>query len=272
MKKKLLVGLLIVLIAIFISVLYLFLQPKNTDTYTISPISEYEDVLREAESHLIIPNAEQVKEPVTLTTMLESGINTNGGILLSTKIPEGTAYKYKITLDKHNIGINTVSQIDLVKAFLVESQQVLLFGFNQGGNQCDKEYQFLSINGDKYKLSKVFGSCLSITNIVESDGGIYVLMPQNNPYLGDNVVVTYLYKNFKVTEIKKANKQLIRAMYKNLTPKQIIQIANKDGCYQDGVMLDSSSCDNGRKYCSMFKSLQKPKKDSNYYILKDFCS
>ncbi|MDD3267133.1 MAG: hypothetical protein PHC75_08150 [Burkholderiales bacterium] len=272
MKKKLLVGLLILLVVVFISVLYLFFQSKSTDSYTVNPVSEYEDVLKEAESHLIIPNAEQVKEPVALTTMLESGINTNGGLLLSKKMSDQATYKYKITLNKNDIGINTVSQIELVKAFLVESQQVLLFGFNQGGNQCDKEYQFLAINGDKHKLSKVFGSCLPITNIVESGGDIYVLMPQNNPYLGDNIATTYIYHDFKITEVKKSNKQVIRSIYKNLTAKQVIQMAAKDSCYQDGVMLDSSSCDGGRKYCAMFKSLQKPKKDSNYYILKDFCS
>lgn len=272
MKKKLLVWLLGLLIAIFIGIAYLLFQTKDIDTYTVNPVSEYEDVLKEAESHLIIPNVEQVKEPVTLTTMLESGINTNGGILISKKISDASIYKYKVTLNKHNIGINTVSQIELVKAFLVESQQVLLFGFDQGGNQCDKEYQFLAIDGDKYKLSKVFGSCLPITNIFESNNDIYVLMPQNNPYLGDNIAVTYLYHNFRIAEMKKSNKQLIRSMYKNLTAKQIIQMADKDGCYQNGVMLDNSSCDSGRKYCAMYKSLQKPKKDSNYYILKDFCS
>lgn len=242
------------------------------EKHTINPISEYEDLLKQSESTEII-SSESSTVQVSLTTMLESGIYTLGGVIQST--PESGQFQitnYHIMLNNRAIGIKAVSEIDLVKAFLVNGQQVLLLGYDQGGNECARKYQFVTISESNALVSKSFGSCLPITNIAESGNSIQISTPQNNPYLGDDFNFVYEYANGDVMLISKPTKQSVKSKYANITPAQIIQKATQDGCYQDGVLLDDGACAGGRKYCTMFKSITKPLKDSNYQLLKDFCS
>lgn len=241
----------------------------------LNSISEYEDLLKQSESVEFTPEAQQPAEvKIALTTMLESGIFTLNGILQS--IPEsanGAINRYQVYLNAYPTPIKAVSEIELVKAFLQDGNQVLLLGFDQGGNQCARQYQLISINESGYTSSKIFGSCMPISNITtESDGAIYIATPQNNPYLGNDVNYIYKYSNGEVTLFSKPNKSDLKSKYANLTAAQIIQKATDDGCYQDGVLLDNGACGGGRKYCTMFKNLRKPLIDSNYQQLKDFCN
>lgn len=244
----------------------------NHEKHTINPISEYEDLLKQSESAEISPQESNVAQ-VSLTTMLESGIYTLGGVIQS--IPESGQSQiahYQIMLNNKAIGVKAVSEIDLVKAFLIDGQQVLLLGYDQGGNECARKYQFITIGESKTLISKQFGTCLPITNIVESGNSIQISTPQNNPYLGEDFNFVYSYTNGDVSLLSKPTKQSVKSKYANMTPAQIIQKATQDGCYQDGVLLDDGACAGGRKYCTMFKNITKPVKDSNYKVLKDFCS
>lgn len=238
----------------------------------IDPISEYEDLLKQSESPLVIAENESLVQP-TLTVMLESGIYTLSGVVKSVTVtPNKSAERYQLQINNQPTGIKAVSQIELVKAFLINGHQVMLFGFDQGGNQCDREYQFLTVKESEFVISKPFGSCLALNNMVESGDIITVSTPQNNPYLGDDFNYIYQYKDAQVKLISKPTKKMLRNKYANFTPQQILNKAAADGCYQDGVLLDDGACGGGRKYCTMFKNLRNPVKDSNYQILKEFCN
>lgn len=270
MKNKKAIFLLIVVLAIGFGGWFFWQRHEQSKS---NSISEYEDLLKQSESVEFTPESSATQQ-VALTTMLESGIFTLNGVLQS--IPEsvnGIINRYQIYLNSNPTPINAVSEIELVKAFLINGNQVLLLGFEQGGNQCARQYQFISIGESGFTTSRVFGSCMPISNIVsESDAAIYIATPQNNPYLGNDVNFIYKYDNGEISLYSKPNKAVLKAKYNNLTAAQIIQKATDDGCYQDGVLLDNGACGGGRKYCTMFKNLRKPIIDSNYQLLKDFCN
>ena len=232
---------------------------------------EYHNVVK-GSSSAPINSSEAIEAPASLTAMLEAGIATDQGILISERINQNGISKYQIKLNEVPLNIQAVSEIELVKGFLIGSDQVILISYNQGGNQCTKEYQFITINRTSYSISRAFGSCLPITAISETNDGLIITMPQDNPYLGPDVVVSYKYKEGKVELINKANSNELKHKYAGLTAAKILQIATQDGCYIDGVLLDDNSCGGGRKYCVMFKALSNKEKSPEYKTLKDFCN
>lgn len=264
--------LIVLLLAIAVGIWYVV--SNQHEHSPASQISKYEDLLKDAASDVFVRQESVTLLPasVSLTTMLESGVNTNSGLLQSVAIADGTVSRYRLMMQGKPVGIEAVSEIELVKAFLIESQQVILVGYDQGGNSCARQYQFVTMLNGKVTNSKPFGTCLLVNNIIESENIILVSMPQNDPYLGADVNYVYKYKNGDVKLFSKPSKQQIRAKYVNLTAAQIIKQATSDGCYQDGVLLEDGACGGGKRYCSMFKSIRKAVRDSNYQILKDFCS
>lgn len=238
-------------------------------------VNDYSDLLKENASQPVqspVSSSGSVAlATITLNDMLQQGISTDGGILKSTQ-DNNTLKPYYLELDSKPLKIRAVSPISLVKAFLVESNQVLLFSYNQGGNQCDYQYQFLTITPQKHYTSEIFGSCLKITEINAGESSILLSMPRNNPYLGDDVTVSYLYQNGMVRRQEINLKGQLKQKYADYTAAQILQLAATDGCYEDGVLLMDNSCANGKKYCVIFRHLQKPKKDAAYKTLKEFCT
>lgn len=272
MNKKITLVALIVIIA---GTVAWFIHSKNDDQIKSNPVSEYSDVVKQsASSPVAITPHESEPTAISLTIMLRAGIYTNQGVLQSESLVNSkpNAEKNRLTLNSKPLKIQAVSEIELVKAFELNHQQILLLSFNQGGNQCAIQYQMLTIGESQSITSQVFGSCLPLTNIVESGNEIILSMPQNNPYLGDDVLVDYRYFDGQVSQRFKLTKQQLKQKYANLDASKILQIATKDGCYMDGIMLDDNSCDNGRKYCVMLKNLTNPVKTADYKFLKDFCS
>lgn len=229
---------------------------------------EYSEAISQSESANLHP---QSSAPVvSLSDMLASGVKTLQGVLKSQQITESSSIEhYMLTLNGKALNVRSVSEIELSKAFLVDGNQVLLVAFDQGGNQCSRQYQVVTINESATKISKVFGSCLPLVSAIESGSQITFNMPQNNPYLGDDVLVKYTYQNGEISQEIKP--QELKQKYAGLTASKILQIAADDGCYVDGVMLDDNSCGGGRKYCVMFKNLPKSKKTADYKLLKSFC-
>lgn len=272
MNKKIIIIILFLLIA---GASAWFVYNKKSNQTIINPVSEYSDVVKQSASNpvSIVKLHESEPAAISLTIMLRSGIYTNQGVLQSESLTNAPSIeKNRLILNNKPTKIQAVSEIELVKAFELNHQQILLLSFNQGGNQCEIQYQMLTISESQSITSQVFGSCLPLTNIVESGNEIILSMPQNNPYLGNDVLVDYRYFNGQVNERLKLTKQQLKQKYANLDASKILQIATKDGCYVDGIMLDDNSCGNGRKYCVMFKNLTRPVKTDDYKFLKDFCS
>lgn len=240
----------------------------NQDKHS-SNSHEYSEAISQSESANSYP---QSSAPVvSLSDMLASGIKTLQGILKSQQIAESSSIEhYMLTLNGKALNVKSVSEIELSKAFLLGGNQVLLVAFDQGGNQCSRLYQVVTINESATKISKVFGSCLPLVSAVESGSQIIFSMPQNNPYLGDDVLVKYTYQNGEISQEVKPPQEL-KQKYAGLTASKILQVAADDGCYVDGIMLDDNSCGGGRKYCVMFKNLPKSKKTADYKLLKSFC-
>lgn len=230
---------------------------------------EYSEAISRSESANL--HLESSAPVVSLSDMLASGIKTLRGVLQSQKIAESASIEnYTLILDGKPLKVKSVSEIELSKAFLIDGNQVLLVAFDQGGNQCSRQYQVVTISESATKVSKVFGSCLPLSSAIESGSQITFSMPQNNPYLGDDALVNYVYKNGEIHQETKP--QELKQKYAKLTASRILQIAASDGCYVDGVMLDDNSCGGGRKYCVMFKNLPKSKKNADYKFLKSFCN
>lgn len=262
MKKSIL---LIVLVLLVFGGGYLYINHNKANTES----HEYSEAIIQSESANL--HLESSAPVVSLSDMLASGIKTLQGVLQSQKIVESASVEnYTLTLDGKPLKVKSVSEIELSKAFLIEGNQVLLMAFDQGGNQCSRQYQVVTISESTTKVSKVFGSCLPLSSTVESGLQVTFSMPQNNPYLGDDVLVNYVYQNGEVHQETKP--QELKQKYAKLTASKILQIAADDGCYVDGVMLDDNSCGGGRKYCVMFKNLPKSKKTADYKFLKSFCN
>lgn len=261
----------IILLIAVIGVGFYLHKNRAVPTNTPQQGADYGELVKKSGSTPV--NAAAVDDsPGSLTNMLEAGINTKQGILSSEKAEQNQIHRYQIKLNGQLLPIKSVSEIELVRAFLISDNQVLLISYNQGGNQCSRQYQVITINSAAYALSNVFGSCLPLTEIVESTDFLIFKMPQNNPYLGKDVVLSYRYNKGKVNLIDKTNPKRIKQKYSGLTASDILKIAQKDGCYVDGIILDDNSCGGGRKYCVMFKSLMAKENSQEYNILSQFCS
>lgn len=257
----------IVLIVATVAGGWLYLRNHNQS----SSVVEYSQVVNHSESQLLAASAGTV-EKLSLTAMLEAGIKTSAGVLKSTKLEEEKGVgQYSLMLDGNPAGLTTVSPIELIKGFSIGDNQVMLLGFDQGGNQCSRQYVILTIT-DKLNITKPFGSCLPLTAIIEESNSVIMVMPQNNPYLGDDFTVSYRYENGVVGQLNKAKTTDVKQKFGKMSATDILKIAVQDGCYQDGVMLDDNSCGNGRKYCAMFKNIAKQPKNQDYQFLKDFCT
>lgn len=267
--KKIILGVAIIAGAI---VGYFAVQHFKTPT-----ISDYSDLLQPgidqpSESAINSSAAQATTVQPSLNEMLQQGISTTGGILKSAQDPNNSIKPYYLQLNDQALKLRAVSPISLVKAFQIESNQVLLFSFNQGGNQCDYQYQFLTISPTGHHLSEVFGSCLKITGLAAGESTIDISMPRNNPYLGADISESYQYQNGAVYRLEVDLKGQLKQRFADFTAAKILQIAATDGCYEDGVLLMDNSCANGKKYCVMFRHLVKPRKDAAYKTLKNFCS
>lgn len=208
-------------------------------------------------------------ETVNLTNMLNSGIKTKLGIIKSIRHKSGIK-PYGIMLNQQNLAIYSTAPIELTKAFMVNDQQILLINYNpDGGNSCANQYQLISIFTDKYKLSNKFGNCLPIYQISESGTDIIFQIPQNNPYLGNDVLISYKFSHGKVQKVKSP---ALPKSFATLSAAQILQLASEDGCYENGVLLDNNACGAGQKYCALLRNLTNPIKDNAYKILRDFCN
>lgn len=246
-----------------------FFYKQNSDLQG-NPV-QYNEVVNHSESLPLVASA-AIIEKQNLTTMLETGILTRAGIVKSTRLDAVKGIEqYSLQLDGKSTGILTVSPIELVKGFQIDHKQILLIAYDQGGNQCSRKYQILTMD-ESVQISKPFGSCLPLSGINEESHEIILTMPQNNPYLGDDVTVSYRYADGNVTLLNKTKPDQLQQKYKALTATQILKIAAIDGCYQDGVMLDDNSCENGLKYCTMFKNIPKQAKNLDYKFLSDFCT
>lgn len=251
-----------------------YLYSRNNSS-SIPKISDYSMALKKITASGTNNSSSPVSESpvaISLSGMLNDGIKTSAGVIQSHHINNAGVDSYSITLDDKVIGLKAVSSIDLVQAFLIESKQVMLFSFNQGGNQCSQQYQILTISNQTYKLSEVFGNCLPLSTVVQRSNELFLTMPQNNPFLGTDITETYIYHNGAVKRLSDADKDNLRKRFSNYTAAKIIQLATNDGCLVDGVFLDDNSCGGGRKYCVMFRNLPKAKKDASYRLLKNFCS
>ena len=257
----------IVLVVAIVAGGWLYLRNHNQD----GAIVEYSQVVNHSESQLLAASAATI-EKLSLTAMLEAGIKTSAGVIKSTRLEEVKGVsQYSLMLDDKPTGLTTVSQIELIKGFSIDDKQVMLLGFDQGGNQCSRQYVMLTVS-DKLDISKPFGSCLPLTAIIEENNAIIMVMPQNNPYLGDDFTISYRYESGMVNQLNKAKTTDMKQKFGKMSATDILNVAAKDGCYQDGVMLDDNSCGNGRKYCAMFKNITKQPKNQDYQFLKDFCT
>lgn len=266
MKK---IGLIIFVLAI-VSIGY-WLYPRNSVGQQ-NVINKPSDILNQTESSPDVANIPESGAVVDLTTALKSGITTKGGILQSRTLNGNSIQHYSLTLNSRLLDIKTVSDIELVKLFEINDQQIFVIAYDQGGNQCSIKYKVIAINDKTHQLSNSFGNCLPLADSYVSESDIIFSMPQNNPYLGSDLLVKYKYHDGKVKLFQKPTKDDLKQHYAQLTAREILQIADKDGCYVGGVLIDDNSCGNGRKYCTMFKNLSTPVKDADYKTLKSFCN
>lgn len=264
MKKLLL----ILVVFIVIGLAYLIYSKVNQ---TRDSAVTYSEVMHNSGSTLLTAS-NAIIEKQTLTSMLETGISTDAGTVKSTKLDAVKGVEqYSLVVNDKPTGIATVSPIELVKAFIVNDKQVILISYDQGGNQCSKQYQMITLT-EPLQISKPFGTCLPINNILEERQSVTLSMPQSNPYLGDDVIISYRYSNGQINQLNHPKNADLKKKYAGMSATRILQVAAKDGCYQDGVMLDDNSCGNGLKYCTMFKNIPKNVKNSDYRFLADFCA
>jgi hypothetical protein len=259
----------VVLIALAIIVVFLGLAFKHRFDFLNFNASSYAKVIKTAVP--AIGAETKSTKSSDLTLLLESGIRTKQGVLQSRRLVAGTVVLYGLSLKQQQLALTATAPIELVRAFLVGEMQVMLLSYNQGGTSCSNLYRFLVINDSSYWLSKEFGSCMPATKITESDGVIFVHIPQNNPYLGPEVKVIYSFSGTKLEEVAKFNSvqqpQLVKA-----NAQAILKQALADGCLVDGVLLYDNACRDGRKYCWWFKHLAQKEDSAAYHLLQDFCA
>ncbi len=261
MNKSLVIS--IVLVALTISVGYW--------EYSSSKTRAFEDAIQASGSVSAVPGA-HVMESVNLTMMLESGIATKQGILQSRQAMVNKIQLYQLILKQHKLGLIAASRIELVQAFILDEKQVLLFSYNQGGNSCSNLYRFLAISESSHYLSQQFGSCLPLSRLQASESAIFLQIPQNNPYLGPEVGVTYRFSGTELVEIAKAKPEVANGKLSKHNAHAIVEQARVDGCLVDGVFLLDNACRGGRKYCLMFKHLPKREHNADYRLVHDFCT
>jgi hypothetical protein len=265
MKK---LSVLLVVIAIIGGSFWLYQHKSNqllpaTTTYTqaVSQPSEQQHTA----------SATTIAQP-SLTQMLRDGIQTTAGIIKSEQNEINGITSHQLSLNGKPIAIKAISPITLVKAFAINEQQVMLFNYDQGGNQCSSEYQFLTITNDQYKLSQTFGSCLPLTSLIQEGDQIKLTIPQDHPFLGKDITLTYAYHAGEVKLITKPSPKQYQQKFAQLNASQILAQAAHDGCLVNGVILDDNSCGNGRKYCVMFRAIKAQVHNSDYQLLKEFCN
>lgn len=282
MNSKFKLWLLIIIVVVLGLVGLYYFQDESTkalnnEVANESSVIEYDDLLSEVMQRKLDASNVEVgqitqESAMSIDNMLRAGIRTSAGIVRTDTINTQMLPQYTIKINDTVTAIKSVVPIRLTKAFLIESEQILIFAIGPGDNNCDTQYQIFTVHGVKYKVSKVFGTCLPLTLVTESNNQLEIKIPQSNPYLGDEVNYTYLYKNGEVKLVSQPTKKEIKKSLSKSTAKAIIDLAKQNGCYQDGVMLDNVSCGGGKRYCSMFKNLKSTAKhDNNYAILKDFC-
>ena len=230
---------------------------------------EYAEVIKQ--SALVSLNPSPAVAAPDLSAMLRAGITTQQGVLQAEPLMTGGIEQHQLTLNAKALPIQAVSTIDLVKAFLVGAEQVLLISYDQGGNQCSKLYQLISITNESSAITAPFGSCLPISSITESANQLIFKMPQNNPYLGADVLNTYVYQDGQISQQPVAKATELKHKYAGLSAAKILQIAHADGCYVAGVILDDNACDGGRKYCVMLQHLPQSEANQDYQTLSSFC-
>ena len=210
------------------------------------------------------PEVVAIESSATPRVMLASGIATVQGILKTVDLGQ----HHGLTLNGKLLKLQAVSPIELVQAFVVEGKQVLLLSYDQGGNLCSVLYQLITIDSHAVTLTQPFGSCLPISQIEATSQQLTFKMPQNNPYLGADVLLSYHYRQGKVMLQRPVPAQ----NFAGLSAAKILAQAAADGCYVNGVMLEDNACGAGRKYCVMLQHLTRPLKDQAYQTLANFCN
>jgi hypothetical protein len=278
MKQRWLISIGLILALLSIISIFSFWQTKsaqsrNSSNSPTSSILAIESTLK-SESNLTtaiqsLESANNTPVAINLTRMLQVGIKTQRGILQS-KVNTGQTETYGLSLNGHNLPIHAITPIELVKGFQLGEQQIFLFALYHGG-QCAIQYQLLNLSHNLTHTVKPFGNCLPLISAELINHKITIILPYNNPYLGQNIIESYVYDGKILKLISPPSNHLIQKH--QLTADEIINQASNDGCYTDGILLDSNACGGGQKYCLEFKQLTKTTKISkNYQILQDFCN
>ena len=256
--KKIIMFILVLLVLILV---WFKIVPLWTNTPLTMPIPIFNEL--NSNESIISQNG------VDLNTMLNKGIKTQIGIIKSIATSSGNS----IMINNKTVSeIQAQSPIELSNLFAIEGSQIFLIGYNQGGNDCNIKYQFITINKSGYKLSSQFGNCLPYTKAQQTVDTISINFKSNNEYATQNDFIVYQYQNGLVKQTKKdkSDKYYLKK-YASLSAKGIMALAIKDGCANDGILNYDNACSWGKKYCTMFKALKNPVKDNDYQTLKEFC-
>ena len=260
------------LVLLVLALIWFKLVPLWTNSTTSLPnIENVESNAIALTPNEFIPNSPvTTTPPVDLNSMLSKGIKTKIGVVKSQ-----AAENYS-TLNINNKPIAEIqaqSPIELTSLFAIESMQIFLIAYNQGGNECAVKYQFVTITDAGYKLSALFGNCLPLKNFTQDANKININFPSNSQYASEKDFIVYQYKNTQVKQIvKDKTDAYYLKRYARLSTKGIMALAKKDGCASDGILNYDNACNWGKKYCTMFKALKNPVKDADYKTLHDFCN
>ena len=262
----------LLLVLLVLALIWFKLVPLWTNSTTSLPnLENVESNSMSLIPHEFIPSSPVATSPdVDLNSMLSKGIKTKIGVVKS-QVAENNS-----TLNINNKPIAEIqaqSPIELTSLFAIESMQIFLIAYNQGGNECAVKYQFVTITDAGYRLSTLFGNCLPLKNFTQDANKININFPSHNEYANEKDFIVYQYKNTQVKQIvrDKTDAYYLKR-YARLSAKGIMALAKKDGCANDGILNYDNACNWGKKYCTMFKALKHPVKDNHYNTLNDFCN
>ena len=269
-KLIMLILVILVIVLVWYKIVPLWSNAPTYNNLSNDSRSIIESAPIESIPHEFIPNSPATSSAIDLNTMIKKGIKTKIGIVKINDVNSA----YTISINNRPITeIQAQSPIELSNLFAIKSTQIFLVAYNQGGNQCAIQYQFITINDNGYKLSSLFGNCLPYISAIQNLDKINIKFRSNNEYANDKDFIVYQYTNGIVKQIvkDKSNKYYLQR-YASVSAKGIMSIAIKDGCASDGILNYDNACGWGKKYCTMFKALKNPVKDENYKILQDFCN
>jgi len=196
---------------------------------------------------------------------LQIGVVSSAGVLKTVRVDKQT-YQENLTINGRVVpNLVSYAPIELLSKQNVQKHQIFLITISLGGNECDSAYKIIDIVGKHYSVTDSFASCTEYKSATISGNKFTTNFVKINS--------SSIYSYDIITKILSENSVTTNRTIEVNTAKQIINMANKDGCAKGDLIYMDKSCDDGNKYCRLFRQLPKDsKKDSYYKALNNFCN